>query len=233
MSRARPSVGLLLGSSGLTVLLMAATTCRLGAREQPEVGNAPAQTGGQTDAAGALSAAERALGEVLTRVGNDGHLKPKEGQAVKVSRYPAERPAEVSLRYETPDAWPDLPSKPAGPRPGHGSVWVRVLRGPAKTSLDAPFQPPRHCHYALSMYGTSVPDVKVSVWSMARDQAAHGRLEALVRARLQAAGIVMEAKPLAPPVRASGPSSGGSTPPGPAPATAPKAQPAGQPHGPR
>ena len=79
---------------------------------------------------------------------------------------------------------------------------VRVVRGPAKTGLDAPFVPPARCCYALSVYGTSVGGVNVSLWSMTSDRAAHGRLERMVRDGLKAAGIEMEAKPLSAPIRA-------------------------------
>lgn len=108
----------------------------------------------------------------------------------------------MSLRFVTTDNWPDLPTKGPGPRGGHGSVQVRVIWGSAKTGLDAPYLPPARCCFALSMYGTTVNGVNVLLWSMTSNRAAHRRLEALVRARLKAAGIEMKEKPLAAPIRA-------------------------------
>ncbi len=67
-----------------------------------------------------LKQARAALEAVLAQAKEDRHLKPREGEAVKVEV----DGTETSLRYETPDNWPDLPSKPAGPRPGNGSVQV-------------------------------------------------------------------------------------------------------------
>jgi hypothetical protein len=177
-----------------------------------------------------MKRARTALEEVVAAAADDPHLKPMDGKAVKVEGDGTGAGAEAFVRYDTPDAWPDLPSKPTGRAPGHGSVWVRVIRGPARTTLDAPFLPPGHCHYALSAYGTSVPGVNVSVWSMTRDPSAHRRLEGLVRAKLKAAGIEMDARPLAPPVRASGtPEDGPPAGAAPLPGTGPKGKPGGAP----
>lgn len=154
------------------------------------------------DATEAMKRAPAVLKEVLALAKDDKRLAPRSKQNIAVEQYKTDKEAGVSLRYETTDSWPDLPGKPKGPVAGNGSVQVKMLRGTAKTSLDTPFLPPKGCHYALSVYGTSVPGVQVSLWSMTADRAAHGRLETIVRTRLKAAGIVIDEKPLTPTVRA-------------------------------
>ncbi|HWG47462.1 MAG TPA: hypothetical protein VN688_32155 [Gemmataceae bacterium] len=154
------------------------------------------------DAAQAMKHAPTVLKEVLALAKDDKRLAPQSKQNIAVEQYKTDNEAGVSLHYETTDSWPDMPSKPKGRQAGNGSVQVKILRGTAKTSLDAPFLPPKGCYYALSVYGTSVPGIQISIWSMTADRAAHGRLETIVLTRLKTAGIVIDEKPLTPTVRA-------------------------------
>src|SRR4051812_26636482 len=93
------------------------------------------------DAAAALKRASAALREVVAAVKDDAHLRPKDRAAAKVEDFAGESATGATLRYETPDEWPDMPSKPAGPRRENGIVQVTIVRGPAKTGLDTPFLP--------------------------------------------------------------------------------------------
>lgn len=160
------------------------------------------------DADEALKRAPGVLKEVLAGAKDDKHLTAKAKEDPTVEEFKTDSEAGASLRYETNDSWPDLPNKPKGKAPGNGGVQVKIIKGKAKASLDAPFQPPKGCHYALSVYGTDVPGVQVSLWSMTADRAAHARLEGLVRARLKAAGVTMDDKPLSEPVRGGDKSEG-------------------------
>jgi hypothetical protein len=150
------------------------------------------------DADEAMKQAPAILKEVLAHTKDDKHLAPLAKPAATVEEYKSDSAAGVSIHYETADSWPDLPNKPKGKQAGNGSVQVKILRGTAKAGVESPFQPPKGCYYALSVYGTSAPDVYVSLWSMTGDRTAHRRLEALVRASLKAAGVTMDEKPLRP-----------------------------------
>jgi hypothetical protein len=150
------------------------------------------------DADEVMKRAPTILKNILAHTKDDKHLAAIAAPAAAVEGYKTDGESGFYLRYETTDAWSDLPSKPNGRAAGNGSVQVKILRGTAKTGVDCPFQPPMGCYYALSVYGTSVQDVQVSLWSMTGDRSAHARLETFVRASLRDSGVTMNEKPLRP-----------------------------------
>src|SRR3954465_3531233 len=128
MAAARLSMTALLLGIAWIAIVVRPRTYPSRAPEQPQVVRPAAPVAPQLLTAATRDVACTVLEELLGRSKEDASLKPRAGQTVRVEAYEAEKGWEASLHYETPDSWPDLPSKPQGPRPGNGNVQVRISR---------------------------------------------------------------------------------------------------------
>jgi hypothetical protein len=156
----------------------AATTSSI----DPPIPAAPAAT--QPNAFLAIS--RGVLSDLFDAVHHDAALSPTADPEVGVNRTDEGAPLSAWAEYRTKDEWTDLPSKFApGRTTGYGrvSVWLGARRD-AELPGFTPLDPPKGCFMQRTVWSGDGPVVKVVIYSMTGDPAAHERLLGIVRAEL-------------------------------------------------
>ena len=169
---------------GMRIIAIVMVTFVTAAAFHRAVAESPADAGAKDF----LARAYTALKAVQAMVGEDKILAPLTKAKIEEG---SGGQGYLTINTETPESWPNFPSKPRNLARGYGRLRIDVYAELPQVLPCTPFLPPRGCHYGSTYLIVPETSSKILVETTTSDPEAQHRLVGLIVKELGKAGITV------------------------------------------